>query len=379
MYRDKICGRKPTMRYFTFILILVLLCLPYSVSGQANLHVSAKNAVLLEQSSGRILYEKNAHERQSIASITKIMTAIIAIESKEMGNMAKASKRAIYTEGSSIYLEQKEKMKIKDLVYGLMLRSGNDAAVTISEHVGGSVEGFVYLMNEKARWLGMTNTHFDNPHGLDSDKHYSTAYDMAILMRYAMENDQFKQISGTTFYQAETRSYGWQNKNKLLTSLYKNCTGGKTGFTKKSGRTLASTAGKGDLNLIAITLDAPDDWRDHVQMFEWGFEHYDLDTIAESGISNYKIKDTERHIPGLIQEDIPFPLTAKETEKLRKETRFTVDPEDDFEQDIIGKTSFYLEEKRIAEVPIFRVAGSKHQDHFFKDFVYHFKQMIGVH
>src|SRR5690625_7790358 len=112
-----------------------------------------------------------------------------------MDETAKESRRDIYTEGSSLYLEQGEKMTIEDLVYGLMLRSGNDAAVTISEHIGGSVEGFIYLMNEKAKWIGMTNTNFENPHGLNSDNHYSTAYDMALLMKYAMENDQFNKIS----------------------------------------------------------------------------------------------------------------------------------------------------------------------------------------
>lgn len=155
------------------------------------------------------------------------MTAIIAIESGKMDEMATASRSAIYTEGSSIYLEQGEDMKLEDLVYGLMLRSGNDAAVTIAEHVGGSEEGFVYMMNEKAKWLGMTNTHFDNPHGLDSETHYSTAYDMAILTRYAMENKIFQEISGTETYMAESRSYSWKNKNRLLTQFYEYCTGGK--------------------------------------------------------------------------------------------------------------------------------------------------------
>src|SRR5699024_6733781 len=152
-------------------------------TGQAKPEVSAQNAVLIDQDSGRVLFKKRAHEKQPIASITKIMTAIIAIESGKMQEQAVTSKRATHAEGSSIYLEKGEKMRVKDLVYGLMMRSGNDAAVSISEHIGGSVEGFVYLMNEKARWLGMTNTHFTNPHGLDDANHYSTAYDMAILMQ----------------------------------------------------------------------------------------------------------------------------------------------------------------------------------------------------
>lgn len=263
------------MRYLLLLIsfTLILFGFNYTVYGQADLYLSANNAVLIDQNTGEVLFEKDAHEKESIASITKIMTAIIAIESGKMNEKAKTSRRAIYTEGSSIYLEQGEQMLVEDLVYGLMLRSGNDSAIVISEHIAGSMEGFVYLMNEKASWLGMTNTHFENPHGLDSDNHYSTAYDMAILMSYAMENDEFKEITGATFHKAKTRSYGWGNKNKLLTSLYDNCIGGKTGFTRKSGRTLTTAANKEDFNLIAVTLNAPNDWQDHIQMYEWGFNH----------------------------------------------------------------------------------------------------------
>src|SRR5690625_3323074 len=239
------------MRVFLLICMFFLFVFSTPIVGQANIGVSANNAVLMDQETGHVLFEKKAHEPQSIASITKIMTAIIAIESGKLNEVAIASRRAIYTEGSSIYLEQGERMKIRDLVYGLMLRSGNDAAVVISEHIGGSVEGFVYLMNEKASWLGMTNTKFANPHGLEDNDHYSTAYDMALLMRYAMNNELFVEISGTTAYQASNRSYSWINKNKLLTSLYDFCTGGKTGFTRKAGRTLVTSAKKNDDNLIA--------------------------------------------------------------------------------------------------------------------------------
>lgn len=280
------------MRNVQLLCILALLFFLTPNTGQAQLGVSANNAILIEQSTGKVLFEKNAHNIESIASITKIMTAIIAIESGKMDEITKASRRAIYTEGSSIYLEQGERMIIEDLVYGLMLRSGNDAAIAISEHIGNSVEGFVYLMNEKARWLGMNNTHFSNPHGLDDEDHYSTAYDMAILMQYAMENETFQNISGTITHKAQSRSYAWQNKNRLLTSIYKYCTGGKTGFTKKSGRTLTTSAEKDGLHLIAVTLNAPDDWRDHMQMYEWGFKEYaqqfeDGDTTFSTSETNH--------------------------------------------------------------------------------------------
>lgn len=260
------------MRAFPKKIILCLICFfLFPASGQARPGLSANNAALIDQETGELLFEKNAHEKQSVASITKVMTAIIAIESGKLDEVSATSRRAIYTEGSSIYLEQGEKMTVEDLVYGLMLRSGNDAAVAISEQIGGSVEGFVYLMNEKAEWIGMQNTHFDNPHGLESPTHYSTAYDMALLLRYAMENKTFQKISGTKMHKAENRTYSWKNKNRLLTEKYKYCTGGKTGFTKKAGRTLLTSAKKGDKALVAVTLNAPDDWNDHIQMFEWGF------------------------------------------------------------------------------------------------------------
>ena len=255
------------MRISLLIVLFLLIQLFFPINGQAAPSVSANNAVLIEQSTGRVLYEKSAHEKQSIASITKIMTAIIAIESGKLNEKATVSRNAVYTEGSSIYLEQGEKIKLEDLVYGLMLRSGNDSAVAIAEHVAGSVEGFAFLMNEKAKWLGMTNTNFENPHGLDSDKHYSSAYDMAVLMQYAMENEKFREITGATSFKSENRTYSWQNKNKLLTRLYEYCTGGKTGFTKATGRTLLSTASKDGIDLISVTLNAPDDGNDHISMF----------------------------------------------------------------------------------------------------------------
>jgi len=275
------------------ILLLVMTVTSYA---QAKVDVSAEASILLDQSTGDVLYEKNAHNKQQIASITKIMTAIIAIELGQMNEETKTSRRAIYTEGSSIYLEQGEKMTIEDLLYGLMLRSGNDAAVAISEHIGGSVEGFVHLMNEKAKWLGMTNTQFANPHGLTDEDHYSTAYDMAILMQYAMANEEFRKISGTTSYQAENRTYYWQNKNKFLTKYYEYSTGGKTGFTKKSGRTLITTAKKDNVELIAVTLNAPDDWNDHTVLYEWGFENYNVESSNLSMIEDKKTETVDRNI-----------------------------------------------------------------------------------
>lgn len=270
---------------FVFIiLILSIFFLPSN--GQAAPSISANNAVLIEQDTGEILYEKKAFEERPIASITKIMTAILAIESGKMEEETVVSRKAIYTEGSSIYLEQGEKIKVKDLVYGLMLRSGNDAAVAIAEHIGESEEGFIFLMNNKATWLGMNNSHFMNPHGLDAEEHYSSAYDMAILTQYAMHNETFKEISGTTSYLSDNRSYSWRNKHRLVTGYYPHATGGKTGYTRRTGRTLVTTAEKEGVSLIAVTLNAPNDWNDHIQLMEWGFDkvNQERDVKENSGV-----------------------------------------------------------------------------------------------
>ncbi|MCR6106525.1 D-alanyl-D-alanine carboxypeptidase [Salipaludibacillus agaradhaerens] len=274
------------------VLCFIFLVLPAQVSVEAQQqfagHTSAKGAVLIEQESGRVLYEKQARTPMRIASITKIMTAILAIESGKLDEEVTISSHAYGTEGSSIYLAEGEKIILRDLVYGLMLRSGNDAAVAIAEHIGGSVDGFVYLMNEKAREIGMEQSVFSNPHGLDDhEEHYSTAYDMAILTQYAMDNPVYQEISGTTTYRSTTpekRVRVFNNKNKLLTQLYKHSTGGKTGYTKRAKRTLVSTAEKEGMSLIAVTINAPSDWNDHINLFEWAFGNFEMNTIVSEGI-----------------------------------------------------------------------------------------------
>lgn len=363
------------MRFIAITLItIIIFTFSFPIIGHADPSVSANNAVLIEQSTGRILYEKNAHEKSNIASITKIMTAIIAIESGKMEELATASKKAVYTEGSSIYLKQGEKMKLEDLVYGLMLRSGNDAAVTIAEHVAGSEEGFVYLMNEKAEWLGMTNTHFDNPHGLDSETHYSSAYDMALLMRYAMQNEKFQQITGAKFFKSESREYSWKNKNKLLTAYYKYCTGGKTGFTKQTGRTLVSTATKDGMNLIAVTLDAPSDWRDHMQMYDWGFTQYDMEPLGGEGFIDIELGSKEK-IRGYIQEETLYPLKPEEKKTIRSETSAFNENLPWSSEHIVGKKTYYLGDEPITEIAIYQ-EGQPEEPSFFENFISVFKQIF---
>jgi len=356
------------------ILTMCLTLLIAPLHAYAKPNVSARNAVLMEQETGRVLLEKQAHEKRNIASITKIMTAIVAIESGILDEKATASRKAVYAEGSSIYLEQGEKMLLKDLVYGLMLRSGNDSAIAIAEKVGGSVEGFAHLMNEKADWIGMNNTSFANPHGLDAEGHYSTAYDMALLMRYAMQNDLFRKITGTTTYKAESRVYAWGNKNKLLTKYYDYCTGGKTGYTKTAGRTLVTTAEKDDMELIMVTLNGPDDWNDHTNAYEWGFKEYDMKQIRKEGEYDIESNDDEEDTLGYLWEDVRVPLSKEETGQLSEMIKTT----NTSESSVIGKAVYTLNGEQLEEVSI--MASPNEKDHsYFDQLIKVFKTIAGAY
>lgn len=319
------------------------------VHATTDIHVSAQQAVLMDQHTGRIIYGKKAHERRPIASITKVMTAILALEHGHLDELVTTSERATTVGGSSIYLTKDEQMTLEDLLYGLMLRSGNDAAVAISEHIAGSVEGFTYLMNEKALYLGMTNTHFMNPHGLDETDHYSSAYDMALLTRYAMENESFRKISETKAYQSENRDYKWFNKNKLLTHLYRHSTGGKTGFTNKAGRTLVSTAKKDELSLIVVTLHAPNDWNDHIHLYETYFER--LTTVLLERKGRRSISSTkDDSIDGFMTDPVILSLTEEEIPLVKKQVMIHPSPN----PSVIGSMRIQIEDETVLSVPIYR-------------------------
>lgn len=367
------------------IAVLLLLTLPQNAS--AKIYVSANSAILMEQESGRVIYEKDAHTQRRIASITKIMTAILAIESGKMNDMVTISENAVRTEGSSIYLKAGDKIPLEDLVYGLMLRSGNDAATAIAEYVGGSLDGFVYLMKQKAEEIGMKDTNFENPHGLDDhENHYSTAYDMALLTRYAMENDMYKKIAGTEKYRSENPDGDWdrvwKNKNKLLTGLYEYTTGGKTGFTKLAKRTLVSTAEKDGVELIAVTLNDPDDWDDHINMYESAFKNYKMALVLEKG--KVKTKDSFYKNKLYVKEDIAYPITAKEEEGLEVKYKLSKVKGDWKKQeqnvpDIVGNAEIYLDGKLVDSTAIYyEHAKVKKNKSFFDHFKSMFLAVMGV-
>lgn len=256
-------------------LLAAILC--FSVKAEA---ISAQKAIVIDGQTGHVIFEKNARERSLIASTTKIMTALIVCERCNVLDRVRIPKEAVGIEGSSMYLQEGEVLTVQELLYGLMLHSGNDAATALAIYCAGTVEGFAQLMNDKARSLGMEDSSFENPHGLDNPHHYSTAKDMAILTAYAMNNPIFAKTVSTKSVNISGRTL--TNHNKLLWRL-EGTEGVKTGFTKAAGRILISSVVRQGRRLVAVTINAPDDWSDHTVLVNDGFTHYTPRRIIQAG------------------------------------------------------------------------------------------------
>ena len=271
-------------RFFSAVLAGALLwcALPaVRAEGTAPPRISAASAVLMDAGTGRVLWEKDAHTPRLIASTTKLMTALVALESGHgLEEVVTVAPEWAGVEGSSIYLRPGEEITLEALLYGLLLRSGNDAALAIAGHCGGTVEDFVVQMNQKARELGMKDTGFANPNGLDAEGHRSSARDMAIIARACLENEELAKIAATKSITLGTRTF--TNHNKLLWR-YEGCVGLKTGYTEKAGRTLVSAAKRDGMTLICVTLNAPSDWADHTALFDWGFANYQARPLSRAG------------------------------------------------------------------------------------------------
>lgn len=242
--------------------------------------ISARKAILMDATTGRVLYEKDADSRSLIASTTKIMTALVVCQQCNVLDRVRIPKEAVGIEGSSMYVTEGEILTVQDLLYGLMLRSGNDAAVALAIYCGGTVEGFVERMNDKAAVLGLQDTHFENPHGLDSPGHYSTARDLAMLTAYAMKNPIFQKTVSAKNVTVGQRVM--TNHNKLLWRV-EGADGVKTGYTKAAGRLLVSSAQRQGRRLIAVTIDDGNDWADHASLLEDGFSRYQLRKVLSEG------------------------------------------------------------------------------------------------
>ncbi len=249
--------------------------------------VSAASAIVMEAESGELLFEKDADTRRPMASTTKIMTALVVVEEMVMDQTVAVPKAAVGVEGSSVYLVEKERLTVEELLYALMLESANDAATALAVLTAGSVENFAVLMNRKAETLGLTNTAFENPHGLDGEGHYTTARDLAVLTAHALQNETFRTIVSTCKrtipLNGDQGTRVLVNHNRLLRS-YEGCIGVKTGFTKRSGRCLVTAAERDGVTLVAVTLNASDDWNDHRRMLDYGFDRLETVTLLdESG------------------------------------------------------------------------------------------------
>lgn len=313
-----------------------------------QLFTHAQASSIIDVESERIVYEQNGDRRMPIASLTKVMTAIVAIEHGNLSDEVTVGPKAYGVEGSSIYLQLGEKISLNHLLYGLMLRSGNDAAMAIAEHVGGSVEGFVYLMNEKAKALGLKNTQFQNPHGLDEEGHYSSANDLARLAAYALKNETFQEIAKTKVKTAphpkEKWDRKWINKNKML-QMYEGADGVKTGYTKQAQRTLITSATRGGQQFAAVTLNDRDDWQDHRRMLDYAFEHYPLTTIVRKG---------ERVEGNLVAaRTFAYPLAQGEISKLKKNIVLEPEFSTNYRLGERGKLELYLDGEKIASLPLY--------------------------
>lgn len=281
-----------------YVLCLILVSLMFSLltiyafgqSKEKGINISARSAVLYLPDTEDFLYCKNADLPLPMASTTKIMTALVALENSSLTDEVAIDDSAIGIEGSSAYLRHGDVLTMEELLYALLLQSANDAATAIACHIGGSVEEFAHLMNNKACELGLCNTHFTNPHGLDNENHYTTARELAIISANALKNDTFKKIVSTykKTFTSEERTRTYVNHNKLL-RLYDGCIGVKTGFTKKSGRCLVGAAEKEGLTFITVTLDAPSDWKDHSAMLDFGFEKKKSVTLADINEIHYEL------------------------------------------------------------------------------------------
>ena len=304
-----------------FIMLTSVLTPTKSVN---NTKYYARSYIVMDFNSGKVLEGKDINLVRSVASISKIMTAIVAIENSELDDYVEVNEDILKAYGSSIYLKIGEVVKMEDLLYGLMLRSGNDAAVTIARGVSGNVSNFVTLMNEKAKEIGMNYSTFNNPSGLDVDDegNLSTSYDMALLMKYALNNETFRKITSTKEY--KSNSHGtWTNKNRLLRE-YTNTSGGKTGFTTKARRTLVTSAKKEDTELIIVTLDCGGDFALHKELYEKYFNKYKTFNLLNKGvnhISEYELT-CDSNVSVLLEKDlikdseILYEIRNEETEVL---------------------------------------------------------------
>lgn len=343
-----------TKRILSKILIILIFISVVPINSYAN---SAHSAIVMEVKTGRILYSKSINSKRAMASTTKILTALVALENGDLESYVKIPKEAVGVEGSSIYLRNDEKIKLKDLLYGLMLRSGNDSAVAIAHHISGSVEEFCKLMNKKAKDLGATNSNFMNPHGLHHKAHYTTAYDLALISRAALLNEDFKKIVSSKRWIAERDGYNaFYNKNKTLTQ-FKGGDGVKTGYTKAAGRCLVTSATRDGMQVLSVVLNDPNWFNNCYSMMNTAFKNYSPYKVLEKDfdVKSFSVDKGKKEKSYMtIKEDIIIPV--KEEEKSKIKTIFECN--ENFEAPIqkgqkLGKAKVYVGDKLMATTDLY--------------------------
>jgi D-alanyl-D-alanine carboxypeptidase (penicillin-binding protein 5/6) len=345
-------------RFLVALLFFATLVLSARPDIRPKAITCASSMALIEVNSGRIIFSHNAHARREMASTTKILTAITVIENCEnLDQIISVPKEAVGIEGSSIYLARGEKISVRDLLYGLMLRSGNDAAMALAIHTAGSVNGFCRLMNDTAKKIGALNSNFVNPHGLHHPEHYTTAYDLAIISAYAMKNPVFKQIVSTKVHKAtwEGRDYPrvMYNKNKIL-SMYEGGNGIKTGYTKKAGRCLVSSAQKGNMEVVCVVLNCGPMFEECMRIMDMAFSQYPMRELVSPQKSMGKLptlRSKQTEIDIVADQEFSYPLSDQEYNNIKYDVDIrTVLYAPMKKGTPIGKVSGYLGSKKLFEV-----------------------------
>lgn len=344
----------------TFLYLLsIIFLLSYSFATISKPSVNATSAIAIDSNSLRILYEKNAFSKKPMASTTKIMTLIVAVENNSLDDIVTISKKAASTGGSSANLKAGKEIKLKELLYGLMLKSGNDAAVAIAEHTSGSVENFAKLMNEKAIELGALNTNFVTPHGLDTNNHYSTAYDMAIIAAYALKNPIISEIVSTSeksMHFEDDSSVFLSNTNKLL-SIYNGADGVKTGYTGMAGRCLVGSATKNNWQVITVVFGEPTSSsriNDTIKLLDYCFDNYTLTSLCDLYEPNFKIdiiKGKKSNISTKYETSLVLPLTESEKKSVTVKKSYAtglIAPIN--KNQIVGKIDFMLNDVLLGSI-----------------------------
>ena len=310
--------------------------------------------MVMDNDSGRILYENNSNERKLIASTTKIMTCILVLENSDLSKKITVGDEILKVYGTNIYVEVGEILTIKDLLYGLMLRSGNDAAIVLANNIFNSEDEFIHKMNDKAKEIGMNNTVFNNPHGLDEEtKNYSTAYDMALLAKYAYKNRMYRNIISTKKYNTKSnlKSYEWYNRVELINS-YKYSLGGKNGYTPKAGKTLVSYASKDNMNLIIVTLDDNDIYENHKYLYEKYFKKYKKYIIVDK--DNFTVDSSLINKKVYIKNTFSYLLSEDEVDDISTLVHIT-----DSDNNKVGKIIIKLKNKEIGNIDIYSYKNKK--------------------